>query len=323
MDQVLSSPTSLPAPVAPVATSPGFTPLTLEDRLNQLQHTLGVMTAERESLSATLKSARRDAQKADANVRSEIDALKRASEKHAAAEHRAKQKVLALQESVKRAQSSSKDIYQEVKEIEESLPELNKQRAEREKEYKKVKEEMERLRKAKEEEKEKERKRIDSLNGELAGLTHKLEKLHVRREKLETATIPDLEEQLRAVELEIEAEQPFSADPFEDPAQAQNANVHRREGGPWGNPPKHSQRSSSLHYTKAPALLINPHRQSSLKANVPTSNSHSNSSSGSLTSPSQPLTSTSTLSSRAPPFEPGKPMRQLVSDPWFDVGLKV
>ncbi|KAF9028780.1 hypothetical protein BDZ89DRAFT_1065865 [Hymenopellis radicata] len=303
-DNMSSPSSSSPSPATPASThhaSPGFTPLTLEDRLNQLQHTLTVMSAERESLSATLKSARRDAQKADANVRSEIETLKRASEKHAAVEHRAKQKVLALQESVKRAQSSSREIDQQATEIETGMPDLIKQREDKEEELKRVKQEAERVQKARETEAEKERKRIDSLNSELTSMTNRLERLQGKKDKMESSTIPDLEEQLKAIELEIEIEMQagLTQEPYEDTTRMRAAPIPIQRG-PWSSPPRHAQRSSSLHHHKTPIVLQNPHRQSSLKANV------SNTSS-STPSPAPPATST--LSSRAAPFEPGRPIR--------------
>ncbi|KAK0204104.1 hypothetical protein DFS33DRAFT_1384361 [Desarmillaria ectypa] len=325
-EPALSSPSTSPSPSTPSSnqhSSPGFTPLTLEDRLNQLQHTLNIMATERETLSATLKSARRDAQKADANVRSEIEALKRSSEKTAAAEHRARQKVLALQETVKRAQLSTKEIEGQVKKEEEALPGLQVQRDLKEGEYLKIKGEADRARKARESEAEKERKRVELMTGEYNGLNNKLERLQAKKEKLEKTTIPDLEEQLKAIELEIEIAEldpfgfPFAPDGQElddDPIllhSYQTSSFPRpspapiqRPQGSWSSPPRQAQRSSSLHYQKTPIVLSNPQRQSSLKATH-----HSNSSSSS----SSPLSAaTSTLSSRAPPFEPGKPLRAAV-----------
>ncbi|KAK0496360.1 hypothetical protein EDD18DRAFT_1353107 [Armillaria luteobubalina] len=326
-EPALSSPSTSPSPSTPSSNqhpSPGFTPLTLEDRLNQLQHTLNIMATERETLSATLKSARRDAQKADANVRSEIEALKRSSEKTAAAEHRARQKVLALQETVKRAQLSTTEMEEQVKEEEEALPDLQAQRNSKEEEYLKIKGAADRARKARESEAEKERKRVELMTGELNGLNNKLERLQAKKEKLETTTIPELEEQLRAIELEIETTEldsygyPFAPDGQElddDPIllrSHQNSSFPRpspvpiqRPQASWNSPPRQAQRSSSLHYQKAPIVLSNPHRQSSLKA--ATHHSNSSSSSSSLLSGA-----TSTLSSRAPPFEPGKPLRTAI-----------
>ncbi|KAK0445978.1 uncharacterized protein EV420DRAFT_1622562 [Desarmillaria tabescens] len=317
-EPAFSSPSTSPSPSTPSSNqhpSPGFTPLTLEDRLNQLQHTLNIMATERETLSATLKSARRDAQKADANVRSEIEALKRSSEKTAAAEHRARQKVLALQETVKRAQLSTKEMEAQVKEEEEALPDLQAQRDLKEGEYLKIKGEADRARKVRESEAEKERKRVELMNTELNSLNNKLERLQAKKEKLEKSTIPDLEEQLKVIELEIETAE---LDPFgfsftpdgqeldDDPIllrSHQNSSFPRpspapiqRPQGSWSSPPRQAQRSSSLHHQKTPV--------SSLKATH-----HSNSSSSS----SSPLpAATSTLSSRAPPFEPGKPLRAAI-----------
>ncbi|KAJ7895701.1 hypothetical protein B0H13DRAFT_1624342, partial [Mycena leptocephala] len=185
--------------------------LTLEDRLNQLQHTLSLITSERDSLSVSLKAARRDAQKADAALRSEIEILKRASEKHTAAEHRARQKVLALQEAAKRAQMSTREMEELVLEVEAELPALRSQRAEREDAHSKIKEDADRVRKEKEREVEKERRKLDLMKGELAGLTNKMERLNGKKDKLETGLIPDLEEQLREIELEIER---VEADPL-------------------------------------------------------------------------------------------------------------
>jgi hypothetical protein len=185
--------------------------LTLEDRLNQLQHTLSLITSERDSLSVSLKAARRDAQKADAALRSEIEILKRASEKHTAAEHRARQKVLALQEAAKRAQMSTREMEELVLEVEAELPALRSQRAEREDAHSKIKEDADRVRKEKEREAEKERRKLDLMKGELAGLTNKMERLNGKKDKLETGLIPDLEEQLREIELEIER---VEADPL-------------------------------------------------------------------------------------------------------------
>ncbi|KAF7349312.1 hypothetical protein MSAN_01720700 [Mycena sanguinolenta] len=185
--------------------------LTLEDRLNQLQHTLSLIASERDALSVSLKTARRDAQKADAALRSEIEILKRASEKHSVAEHRARQKVLALQEAAKRAQISTREMEELVVEVEAELPALRRQREEKENAYSKIKEDADRVRKEKEREEEKERRKLDLMKGELTGLTNKVERVNGKKDKLETSVIPDLEEQLREIELEIER---VEADPL-------------------------------------------------------------------------------------------------------------
>ncbi|KAJ7096687.1 hypothetical protein B0H15DRAFT_880161 [Mycena belliarum] len=195
---------------------------TLEDRLNQLQHTLSVITQERDSLSVSFKTARRDAQKADAALRSEIEILKRASEKHTVAEHRARQKVLALQEAGKRAQLSTREMEELVLEVEAELPSLKNQRAEKEEAYLKIRDDADRAQKDRERAAERERRKLELMKGELTGLNNKMERLGGKREKLETGTIPDLEEQLREIELEIERIEAdplgyaYSEDPLED-----------------------------------------------------------------------------------------------------------
>ena len=115
---------SLHAPSQPEqAPPPAFS---LEDRRLQLTHTLNMLTQEHATLTGTLKSARRDAQKADAALRAEIDLLRRASERQAPAEMRARQKALALQEAARQALATAEQVQERVKELEEALPELLK-----------------------------------------------------------------------------------------------------------------------------------------------------------------------------------------------------
>ncbi|TEB23593.1 hypothetical protein FA13DRAFT_1797912 [Coprinellus micaceus] len=166
--------------------------ITLEERLNQLHHSLSLINAERESLAASLKSARKESQKADAALRSEMEALKRASEKHSAGEVRSRQKVLALQEAVKRAQAATKE---------------DRIKKDKEAEYARVKQESDKVRKARETSVEKDRKRQESMRSELQSLTNKLEKLTAKKDKHETATIPELEQQLSTVEKDIEEQE--------------------------------------------------------------------------------------------------------------------
>ncbi|KAJ7432897.1 hypothetical protein B0H11DRAFT_1889592 [Mycena galericulata] len=329
--------------------------LTLEDRLNQLQHTLSLITVERETVSVSFKAARRDAQKADAALRSEIEILKRASEKHNAAEHRARQKVLALQEAAKRAQISTREMEEMVLEVEAELPALKIQRAEKEDAYLKIKDDADRVRNDREREEEKERRKLDLLKGELTGLSNKMERLNGKKEKLETGVIPDLEEQLRAIELEIERveadplgytyseDYPEGADEQEQPggftpvqwARQQTPGVLTRPSpvpiqrpgltsssssgtfSQWTTPPRHQppanssqhQRSSSSRAPRSPVTLAQalPQRHSSLKS---TSASDSSSSINSSPTTTPAVTAgngnTSTLSSRAAPFEPGR-----------------
>lgn len=330
-----STPSTSPSRTIP-STPPPLTAaapqITLEDRLSQLRHALSLAEAERESLVSSLKTARRDAQKADAALRSEIDILKRASEKNAAGEHRAKQKILALQEAVKRAQAATRETEEMVKELEEQLPELLKQKSAKEEEYAKVKAEAELVRRERDCASEKEKKRLEAMRVELSGLNNKLERLNGKREKLEVGTIPDLEEQLKEVEREIEVERlsdqvDYSAYVLPRPRQQSLgassgpgpisrpslAHIHRPDGnhspsstglGHWNISPRHHNPRSSSLQQHTPTILVNPmQRRSSLKSTTtPTT----------PTSPSPTATSVaiaSTLSSRAAAFEPGKPLK--------------
>jgi len=371
-DLPLSTPSTSPNRTHPSTPCSSTIPLTIEERLAQLQHSLSQINTERETLAASLKSARRDSQKADAALRSEIDVLKRASEKHAAAEHRAKQKILSLQEAVKRAQTATRETEEVITEVQGVLPNLNKKRAEKDEVYNKVKNEADRARKERDLEAEKEKKKLESMKNELTTLSNKLEKLYGKKEKLETGIIADLEEQLKEVEHEMERaemdsyvdiyapatdQQELTADlsaaldpkldhshslpylptermrhqttpagtigrpsptPIQRPPPSETPFGHQSQLWTHHTSPRqsqtthqtHNQRSSSLHY-QTPILLTNPQRRKSIttppqlqiqtsKASPPVSQ---------LAAATVAPASTSTLSSRAPAFEPGRPLK--------------
>ncbi|KAK2465608.1 hypothetical protein APHAL10511_002500 [Amanita phalloides] len=175
-----------------------------EEHVSELQQLLNTLIAERDALTTNLKSVRRESQKAEAALRAEIEILTRASEKHAVSEQRAKQKILALQEAHKRAVAAAQDAEKEVGEIEGILPDLVKKKEEKEKECERIEVEAAKVRKEREQIEEAEKKQVESMTTELAALDHKLEKLGGKSDKLETATIPDLEMQLRQVAEELE-----------------------------------------------------------------------------------------------------------------------
>ncbi|KAF8755491.1 Lea domain protein [Rhizoctonia solani] len=156
------------------------------------------------STTAQLKTARRDAQRADAALRSEIEALKRAMEKNAAGEQRTKQKILALQESVKQALAAAVDADNEVKELERALPGLEAQRDEAEKEHTRASEAADRSTTEAKAALEQDRKRTAEVEVELTALTAKVEKMTAKRDKLATENIPELERELSSIRAEIE-----------------------------------------------------------------------------------------------------------------------
>ncbi|KAJ7048496.1 hypothetical protein C8F01DRAFT_1004475 [Mycena amicta] len=307
--QVAESPNPTPSssPNGTIASTPPAAPhpqLTAEDRLNQLQQNLVLIAAERDDLTASLKTARRDAQKTDAAMRSEIEILKRASEKHAVAEHRARQKVLALQEAAKRAQISTREMEEMVLQVEAELPALLRERSGREEGYLRVKEDADRARREREREEEKERRKLELMKSELTGLGNKMEKLTGKREKLETV-IPDLEEQLREIELEIER---IEVDPL-GYAYSQNSPESPDEPDPQQWAPRPGVPGVLTRPTPIPIQRPSQNSSSSGSngntfwrppAHQRSSSARANDSSSSLGSNS------SMLSGRAPPFEPGR-----------------
>ncbi|KAI0084721.1 hypothetical protein BDY19DRAFT_517456 [Irpex rosettiformis] len=185
----------------------------LEDRRLQLSHTLSLLQAEHATLTGTLKSARREAQKSDASLRAEIEALKRASERSAPAELRARQKARALQEAARQALAAAEQVQTQVEELEESLPGLLQRKAVLEREWKVVEKEANKVRVRREEAEAREKKRTEAKQSELAGLSGRLDRLTVKREKLDAPAgiISDLEERLRRLEEEREK---IESDPY-------------------------------------------------------------------------------------------------------------
>ncbi|KAJ8502308.1 hypothetical protein ONZ51_g117 [Trametes cubensis] len=180
--------------------------LTLEDRRSELTQKLEDLNDQQSRLTTELKSARKDAQKADAALRSEIDALKRSSERYAAGEGRARQKILALQEAVKQTLAAVQDIEALVRDLEAALPILEEQKAAVEKEWAQVNEEAKRVRARRLEAEQREKARTEAMQAELATLVSRLEKLGGKRDKLEGegGVLAELEDKLRKLEEERE-----------------------------------------------------------------------------------------------------------------------
>ena len=189
---------------SPVMNSVNIPQVTLNDRLSQLQHTLSLINAERDTLLTQIKSLRRTSQKADASLRAEIETLKRTSEKHSAFEARGKQKVLALQEAVKRAQIAARECEDLRVEVEGETLVISEKKEEKENELDKVMNEAESIKREKESLVEKEKKRMEGMRNELSGLSGKLDRLAGKREKMEGSVLPELEKKVSDVERELE-----------------------------------------------------------------------------------------------------------------------
>ena len=107
---------------------------------------------------------------------------------------------------MKRAQAATAEMEELVQEVEQALPALQIDRKDKERVYEGVLADAERVRKEMERETEIGRKKVERGEGELAGLSNRLERINGKREKLEGegGTIPQLEEELREVQMEIE-----------------------------------------------------------------------------------------------------------------------
>ncbi|KAI6104400.1 hypothetical protein F5141DRAFT_1129723 [Pisolithus sp. B1] len=179
-------------------------PMTHEDRLRALSSTLSSLNEEQATLQSLLKSTRRDAQKTSTALRSEVDILRRASEKAVVAEGRARQRVRALEDAVKKANEGREEIEREIEQNEGAMPSLREREANAEDELKRTKTEADVVRVEREKKEEEERKRKESMRAESVSLTQRTERLNVKRERLEGSVIPDLEAQLAEIELKIE-----------------------------------------------------------------------------------------------------------------------
>lgn len=206
----IQSSSSLSVTVHTSSPPPSFS---LEDRKIQLTHKLNLLTSQQATLTADLKSARKESQKAEAALKAEIDALRKASEKNTQAETRARQKVLALQEAVRRTANATDEIKVKVEETEREIPELEKKRVEVEAEWERIKKQAECVEARRAEVEATEQRRVECLQAELAGLGNRMERLNVRKEKLEGegGVISELEERLRRLEEERER---VENDPF-------------------------------------------------------------------------------------------------------------
>ncbi|KAG1730336.1 hypothetical protein EDB19DRAFT_1740961 [Suillus lakei] len=310
----------------PRSTSRSTTP-TQEDRLPKLQSTLTNLQAHISDLTTNLKSTRRESQKADAVLKNEIEALNRASEKASAAESKARQRIRALEDAVRRANEGKEDVDKGRSELEGSSPSLRKQVREKEEECEVLRKEAVKVRREREAKEEVRRRRMEGVKNEIGSVEHRLERLCARQEKLEGTVLIELEKTLGEVEREIQ-----EAEEEADAAGAYNAAIGRSmQMQPPVSPPqyrRHQPRASAYRIGDGapPGLgLANPYASghasgsgfshstsSSLSHPKLSILSHSTSSApshGGGMLPTSSMSGTSTLSSKAPPFEPARGFR--------------
>ncbi|KAF8327230.1 uncharacterized protein EI90DRAFT_3018291 [Cantharellus anzutake] len=188
----------------PTLDSPPNPPLTVEERASQLLQELSALSAEKEAIVARLKSARKESQRADHALRNEIEALKRASEKAAQTDLRNRQRFIALQGATRQLLSASVEADEQVKLVEESLPPLEDRLRAVETEYQEVQKEAARSRAQVQEALKSDKRRVVEMEVQLASLSHRLDKLSTKRDKLVSDTVPTLEDRLSQLGKEIE-----------------------------------------------------------------------------------------------------------------------
>lgn len=199
-----SSQSSVLVANAPNVPQPTPVPLTQDEYAAQLHNELTLLNLERENLTNSLKTARRDAQKADAALRVELEALKRASEKHAALETRGRQKILALQEATKQAHAAAKDAEKLVAEYQAGFPAVRKTESEAQRSHAHASNDAQRARVEKEDALRVDRKRTADIHTDLAAISSRLEKLTIKRDKLSVEALPNFENQLASLIREVE-----------------------------------------------------------------------------------------------------------------------
>ncbi|OJA21410.1 hypothetical protein AZE42_01927, partial [Rhizopogon vesiculosus] len=197
-----------PNPNPPSTSSTSQTPRSMtppqEDSLPALQSKLSSLQAQITNLTTTLKSTRRESQKADAALKSEIEALNRASEKAGAAEAKARQRTRALEDAVRRANEGKEDVDRVRNELEGEVPGLRKQLRDKEEECETLRKEAAKVRKEREAREEVRRRRVEGVKADIGSTEHRLDRLCGRQEKLEGTVLPDLEKTLREIEKEIQ-----------------------------------------------------------------------------------------------------------------------
>lgn len=148
--------------------------------------------------------ARKESQRSENAVRAEIETLKKAAEKQAVADQRAKQKVLALQEAIKQTHSAALDIESQTRALQDELPGITQEVSLVEEDYNTVSETSEKKEAETDLALKADKKRVAEAQAELTSVTNRTEKLTLKREKLAHETVPELEHQLAEVRREID-----------------------------------------------------------------------------------------------------------------------
>ena len=161
--------------------------------------------AQRDAVTAQLRNARKESQKADNAMRTEIETLKRAAEKNAGIEGRNKRKVQSAQRVVAQLTQAASDAEEQIRILSEDLlPALDERIRDMTEEYAKVKEEADRSAVETEDALRSDAKRASQLSAEMKELDGNLDKTMRNNTELADSMIPDLEKQLAALLKEID-----------------------------------------------------------------------------------------------------------------------
>ena len=182
-DHSPSSPS--PSPPSTPNGGPSYSSQSFEDHLSNLKLSLTHLQAEHETLSNSLKSARRDSQKAQAAQRTEISSLKRAAQKHSAGDTRMRQKVRALEEAVKQAIKGREDVEAEYALLEATRLEQEAELTDTLRRFEEARTRAEEWRSRREKAEEETGNKLQGAKAELAAVEARLEKLRAKRERLE------------------------------------------------------------------------------------------------------------------------------------------
>ena len=162
----------------------GIAPSAEEIQASHLRHSIAVAHAERDDLAGQLKKSRRESQKVEAGLKSEVEALKRAMEKSTLPDQRSRQKSLALQEQVKQAFAAAEGAEHENQKITDSSSTWEDDEAGQKAEFDAVQSARDTARVAKEEVLERDKKTMAELDNKLANVTARSEKHTAKKDKL-------------------------------------------------------------------------------------------------------------------------------------------
>ncbi|KAI0305329.1 hypothetical protein B0F90DRAFT_1188195 [Multifurca ochricompacta] len=296
IDHSSPSPPSPPPPLTP--SGPSYSSQTYEDYLATLQLSLSHLQAEHETLSNSLRSARRDSQKAQASQRTEIASLKRAAQKHSAGDTRMKQKVRALEEAVKQATKCREDVEAEYAILETTRIEQEAELSDASHRFEEARDRAEEWRTRREKAEEEASNKLQGAKAELAAVEARLEKLRAKREKLEgracaeededsldtpSGLVGELEIKLREMLLERER---IDADPYGHIATShyEDADKSVTDARAQGHSPNHGR---NTHHS--PAHPPRAKRSAPPFSHQPShSHSHAHSRTATFTSPTSP-----------------------------------